>query len=1155
MPSKDITNNFASLRDKILSRNGKEYWRSIDELADTPEFEEFVKREYPVHSEDWNSAFSRRSFVKLMGGTLALAGLSGCVIQPPEKIVPRVRDQEDQLPGKPLFFATAMTLGGIATGLLAESYEGRPIKLEGNPEHPGSLGATDAFAQASLLDMYDPDRSQNITFRGSQSTWQNFMTALRSTVEENRVDGGAGVRFLSETVTSPTLQAQMRQVASELPNSRWYQYEPVNNDNAMAGARMAFGSPVNTVYRFDAADRILTLDKDIFADFNVRYKRDYAKRKNYSEENKQINRLYAVETTMTLTGAKADHRIGVKPSQVAEVAKAIAAAIGVGGASSTYTENAQWIAGVAKDLAAHHGRSIVVAGDNQPPVVHALAHAMNGALGNVGQTVVYTEPLAPFSERTQIEQLRELIADIDAGRVKMLVILGGNPVYNTPADLKLNRARMDSIPLRVHLGTHVDETGELCHWHIPQKHYLETWGDARAYDGTVTLIQPLVERLYDSRSVYELMQVFFRENFDKRDIDILREYWQTQNISAPRAAAAVNASGGSQGPAAVAGTTGPGARIATTGAANTTAASGTNTTGQASAANNSGQTSAANTANRAATTPGTATAPSATNSVPVATSPEQRSPAPVQRAGGSGAATFDDNWRRAIHDGFIANTAAAPRTVTANTGFLTQPAQPMPSGGLEISILPDPCLYDGRFANNGWLQELPNPLNKVTWDNVALVSPNTARRLGLNQANDTDEISGGERPTSFINSKGTNMFADLVTLNYQGAAIQKPVPVWITPGQPDDVVTIFMGGGRTRGGRVATGIGYNAFDVMRSDAMNYGVGTIDPTGAQTTIASTQIHFNLEGRDILRVLDIDVFEATPTKWDQENFYDKSMYYEAYKETYSDQYNTHNKWGMTIDLNSCIGCNACVVACQAENNIPVVGKEQVERSREMHWLRIDTYYAGSDVNNPEGPHFQPVLCQQCEQAPCEVVCPVTATVHNAEGLNDMVYNRCVGTRYCSNNCPYKVRRFNFLLYQDWDTPQYKLMRNPEVSVRSRGVMEKCTYCTQRIAAARIEAQKDGRAIADGEVVTACQAACPTDAIIFGDLNDHNSRVYKAKQDHRNYSLLNELNTQPRTTYLAELKNRNKEMPDYRPLKEPPSHTPSKQEGKPEPGDNGH
>src|SRR5688500_5325374 len=447
------------------------------------------------------------------------------------------------LPGKPLFFATSMSLGGVATGLLAKSFDGRPVKLEGNPEHPGSLGATDALAQASLLDMYDPDRSQEVRFRRTPTTWQNFMRAMRSAIEENRADGGAGVRFLTQTVTSPTLLAQFRQVASAMPNARWYQYEPVNNDNAIAGARLAFGSPVQTIYKYDLADRVLTLDKDIFSDFNVRYIKDYAKRKNLRGDNKQINRLYAVETTMTLTGAKADHRIGVKPSQMPEVAKAIAAALGVSGASSTYTENAQWIAAMAKDLQAHRGRSIVVPGDNQPPIVHALAHAINGALGNAGQTVVYADPFTP-SEKTQVEQLRELIADIDAGRVKMLVILEANPVYDTPADLKLNVDRMNKVPLRIHLGMHLDETGELCHWHVSEKHYLETWSDTRAYDGTVSVIQPLVEPLYDSRSVHEVVQLFFRENFDQKDYDIVRGYWRTQNInvSAPAATAATVAS-------------------------------------------------------------------------------------------------------------------------------------------------------------------------------------------------------------------------------------------------------------------------------------------------------------------------------------------------------------------------------------------------------------------------------------------------------------------------------------------------------------------------------------------------------------------------------------------------------------------------------------
>ncbi len=1066
MPSSSSNQNFALLRDKILSQNGKEYWRSIEEHADTPEFREFIAEEYPHEIEEWDNSLSRRNFVKVMGASLALAGLSGCVIQPPEKIVPYVTSPTGMLPGKPNFFATAMSIGGIATGLLAKSYEGRPVKIEGNPLHPGSQGATDILAQASLLEMYDPDRSQEVTFRGGSGTWATFMTAVRSSIEQNRADGGAGIRFLTQTVTSPTLIDQMARIRAELPNSKWVQYEPVNKDNALAGANLAFGSPAQSVYRFDRAERVLLLDADIFSGFNVGYIKDFTKQRVYSETKKDICRLYCIETTVTITGAKADHRIAVKPSQMAEIAKAVAAAVGVSGAASTYTENQAWIAAMAKDLAAFRGRSLVVAGDNQPAVVHALAHAMNAALGNVDETVIYTEPMSPGTEKLQIEQLRELITEIDAGVVKMLVVLGGNPVYTTPADLKLNGERMAKVPLRVHLGLYADETAEHCQWHIPEKHYLEGWSDSRAYDGTATIVQPLIEPLYGGKNAHEMAQLFLRENFEKKDLDIVKEFWQGQNIAAGAAPVAQAAASPTPAPANTAATPAP-----TNGAAPQT---------------------------------------------------------PAARP--AGAATFEDNWRRALHDGVVLNTASAPKAVTASTAFLSQPsAVPATSGKLEISILPDPTIYDGRFSNNGWLQELPKPLNKITWDNVALISPRTAERLGINVDLDKREYAGGVRGTSFINTKGGNTFSDLVTLTYQGADIQKPVPMWVTPGQPDDVITLFMGYGRNKAGRIGTGIGYNAFDVRRSDAMNSGFGEIAKrAGETTTIASTQIHFNMEGRDLLRVWNLDEYNKDPDVGHQHDEYPKSMYpYEEHQAVY----NKHYKWGMTIDLNSCVGCNACVLACQSENNIPVVGKEQVERSREMHWLRIDTYYGGGDLSNPDGPHFQPVLCQQCEQAPCEVVCPVHATVHSAEGLNDMVYNRCVGTRYCSNNCPYKVRRFNFLLYQDWNTEQYKLMRNPEVTVRSRGVMEKCTYCTQRISMARIEAEKEGRSIRDGEVVTACQAVCPTDAIIFGNMHDENSKIAKTKKDHRNYILLNELNTQPRTTYLAGLKNQNTEMPDHK------------------------
>ncbi|HSK71063.1 MAG TPA: TAT-variant-translocated molybdopterin oxidoreductase [Pyrinomonadaceae bacterium] len=1117
MPSKDSKTNFALLRDQILAqkeKTGKEYWRSVEEFVDAPEFEDFVKREYPNHADEWDDSLSRRHFIKIMGASLALAGLSGCVIQPPEKIVPRVTSQEDFLPGKPLFLATTMTLGGRGVGVLAECYEGRPIKIEGNPEHPGSLGATDVRAQASLLQLYDPDRSQSVNYRGNLGTWQAFSTELRAVIEQNRADGGAGIRFLTETIVSPTLISQFRQIFQELPNARLYQYQPVNEDNATAGAMMAFGAPVNTVYRFDQAQRVLSLQDDIFSSFNVRYTKDYIQRRKFSEQQTDINRLYMVETTVTITGAKADHRLAVKPSQMIEVSKAIAATLGVTGANPNTAgftpEMIEWINVMAKDLQAFRGRSIVTAGDEQPPMVHALAHAMNQALGNVGTTVTYTEPLQPNAEQLQVESLRQLIQEIDAGAVRMLVILGANPVYYTPADLKLNAERMNKIPLRIHLGLYSDETAELCHWHIPEKHYLEMWSDTRAYDGTVSIVQPAVQPLYDpSRSVHEVVQLFLRENFDQRDYDIVRSFWQRQTLT-----------GGSPSAVLTAG--------AKTGATNTTQT-------QPQTAPNANQQATqqqATTQTNQNVKPTPAASPAAAQTGN--TTGGQATTGQNQQAATTAATTnFEDNWRRVVHDGLIPNTASPARTVSANTGFLGQPTIPIANtggGNVEISILPDPTIYDGRFSNNGWLQELPKPLTKITWDNVALISPRTARDLKLNLPKDHNDYAGGDLPYSFINSKGGNLVSDLVRLNYQGAEILKDVPIWVQPGQPDGVITITLGYGRARAGLIGTGIGYNAYDVRRSDAPYYGTGSITPTGGQMHIASTQIHFNMEGRDLLLAYDVENAAAlgNERKKYEEKYagYDKSMYPQY-------EYNGY-KWGMTIDLNNCVGCNACVIACQAENNIPVVGKEQVERSREMHWLRIDAYYKGDDVNNPEGPYFQPVPCMHCELAPCEPVCPVHATVHSAEGLNDMVYNRCVGTRYCSNNCPYKVRRFNFMLYADWDTPQYKLMRNPEVTIRSRGVMEKCTYCVQRIAAARIEAEKDQRKIRDGEILTACQAVCPADAIVFGDLNDETSQVAQLKRDPRDYKLLNvELNTQPRTSYLAALKNYNKEMPDYRAL----------------------
>ena len=1051
MPSKESKTNFALLKEKILRKDGKEYWRSIEEFVDAPEFEDFIKREYPIHAEGWDSSLSRRNFIKVMGASLALAGLSGCVIQPAENIIPYVIQPEEIKPGKPLFFSTAMSLSGVAVGLLGRSNEGRPTKIEGNPDHPGSLGATDIFAQASLLDLYDPDRSQEITYRGEARNWQEFMREIRAKVDENRIDGGAGIRFLTETATSPTLIDQFKRLLEEIPNAKWHQYEPVNNDNVMEGAKIAFGTEAQPIYRYDKAERILSLDEDFFSSFNVRYARDFAKSRAISEKKKKNNRLYAIETTMSLVGAKADHRLALKPSELVEVAMAIAGAFGVSGTSSTNLSDkvSRWIQPMIKDLLEHRGKSLVVVGNNQPPIVHALAHAMNDALENTGQTVEYIESFGASAHKRQKDQLAELIKDIDDGVVKMLVILDSNPVYNTPSDLKLNAERMiKKVPFTVHLGAYKDETGTLSRWHVSGTQYLESWADTRAYDGTVAIAQPLVKPLYGSKSIYEVLQIFFKENFEKKDLEIIQEFWQKSRLESKLVA--------------------------------------------------------------------TSTLPSST----------------------SAPKNFEDSWRKVVHDGLIPNSQAAVKSVSVKTTFLSnfirdnvQMADG--NGKLEIAILPDPCVYDGRFTNNGWLQELPNPLNKITWENVVLISPNTAQELGINQDKRYKDYAGGGLGNAFITTKGGNMESDLLEVTFQGEKIEKAVPAWITPGQPDGVVTLFLGYGRSSGGKVATkdglGIGYNAYSVQKSDAMWFGKGNIVNTKARTTVASTQIHFNIEGRDLLRNWGMEEYEQhlkeNPEKPEKE--YAKSMY----GNEFADLYEKHDRWAMTIDLNSCVGCNACVLACQAENNIPVVGKEQVERSREMHWLRIDSYYGGDDISNPEGPNFQPILCQQCEQAPCEVVCPVHATVHSAEGLNDMVYNRCIGTRYCSNNCPYKVRRFNFLLYQDWDTPQYKMMRNPEVTVRSRGVMEKCTFCTQRISAARIEAAKEGREIRDGEIVTACQAACSTGAIVFGNLKDKDSKVSKKKKDHRNYALLNkELNTQPRTTYLAGIRNQNSAMPDY-------------------------
>jgi MoCo/4Fe-4S cofactor protein with predicted Tat translocation signal len=1020
----------------VIGRDG--WWRTLEEQAGDPAFQERLYNEFPSQIEAITDPVQRRTFLKLMGASLALAGVTACTKQPVEKIVPYVRQPEELIPGKPLFYATSMTLGGVATGLLVESHEGRPTKIEGNPMHPGSLGATDVFAQAAILGLYDPDRSQTLTNLGEIRPWSAFLGAMNAALTAQKPLKGAGLRILTESVSSPTLAAQIRDLLSRFPAAKWHQWDPGSRDNARVGSKTAFGQFVDAQYRFENADVILSLDADFLGcgPGALRYARDFAKRRR-PEDAEHMNRLYVVESMPTSTGARADHRLPMKPSAVHQVTREIAARVGASSGSggpggSTEVVQAfrpaeqKWIAAVAKDLQAHRGRCLVIAGDGQPPAVHALAHALNQSLGNVGRTVLYTQT-AEAEPVNQLESMRDLVADMNGGKVDLLVIVGGNPVYSAPVDLKFADA-LNKVQLRAHLSLYDDETSALCHWQIPEAHFLEAWSDARAYDGTASIVQPLIAPLYSGRSAHEVLAAM-SDRPERSGHDIVRDFWAAQ--------------AGGQTP--------------------------------------------------------------------------QGAPTPQ----------FEANWRRWLHDGVIANSAFAPKTLSVASGSPPPPeatarlaearsareggsrtVETPAASGLEVSFRNDPSILDGRFANNGWLQELPKPITRLTWDNAVITSPATAARL---KATESPAFEGGEHG---------QIIADIVELKFKGQSVRGAL--FAVAGHPDDCVTVHVGYGRTRGGRVAAGAGFNAGAIRTADAYSFGTGVeLGLTGEKFPLACTQYHHLMEGRGMVRAVTRDEYvrdpksvhegmEAPPPKM-------LTMYPEVKYEGY--------KWGMAIDVNSCIGCNACVVGCQSENNIPVIGKDQVLHGREMHWLRVDTYYRG-DTINPET-YFQPVPCMQCENAPCEVVCPVGATAHSHEGLNDMVYNRCVGTRYCSDNCPYKVRRFNFLLYQDFDTPALKLGRNPDVTVRSRGVMEKCTYCVQRINAGKIDAEKGDRRVRDGEIKTACEQACPADAIVFGDLNDPNSRVAKLQGEVRNYALLAELNTRPRTTYLAAVRNVNPEL----------------------------
>ncbi|MES2391747.1 MAG: TAT-variant-translocated molybdopterin oxidoreductase [Acidobacteriota bacterium] len=1052
----------AEVRTKLEGKTGKRFWKHLDELADSPAFQEMVKEEFPrqAGANEWVDSVSRRGFMKVMGASFALAGLAGCTKQPDEPIFPYVKQPEDLVLGKPNYFATAHPFPTGAIPVLVKSEAFRPIKVDGNPEHPMSKGKTDAFTQASLLDLYDPDRSQHPILRGEAATWAAFQEEFAKAVAATK--DGTGVYFLSETITSPTLASQWKAVSAKYPQAKLVQYEPVNGDVGRAASKAAFGDYYDTQYKLEDADVILALDADFlggaaFPGF-LPMAAAYAERHRY-EEGKTMNRMYVVETMPTVTGFKAEHRLGLKPSEVEHFLGLLSDIAGMGKTNSeaNYDNNQlndvrNFALAVYKDLKAANGRAAVVVGPQSSASAHAMALALNASLGAEGKTVFYTQPLAAVPS-VQGDDLKALVADMNAGKVQWLVMLGVNPVYNAPADLNFAQA-LTKVPTTVSLSSHVDETAFGTTWHINKAHYLEMWSDARAYDGTISIIQPMIAPLYGGVSAHDVLQSLL-----------------DPSISAYNAVVAN---------------------------------------------------------------------------------------AKTYITGGD----FATAWRKALHDGWVDGTAFAPKTLGAAKSAGQIGTGSVGGGEIEISFRSDPSLYDGRYGNNGWLQELPKQVTNLSWDNAALMSLDLMERLKIEEN-------------------------EAIELELNGVKIL--APVLGQPGHPDGCVTLHLGLGRgIEAGRVGAGVGISAYQLRTSDKqLSAGNLIVRPGKGTYDLCVTKVHniehrgsfgqqdleqklsdkqgtYSLAGheaaeRSIIRYATLVEAMANP-KYAHEGTFDangnsnghtvvnkvgynpqgeavpheESFWPDAWRYDKQEVVGTgervlQNKWGISIDLNSCVGCNACIVSCYAENNIPVVGREQVKVGRDMQWLRIDTYFEG-DLHAPRA-HFQPMMCQHCESAGCEQVCPVGATVHTPEGLNVMVYNRCVGTRYCSNNCPYKVRRFNFLLYsyngQDYDQESLKFMRNPEVSVRSRGVMEKCSYCVQRIEAVKIEADKENRAIRDGEVITACQQACPTDAIVFGNLNDPNSRVAKLKASERDYQVLADLNYRPRTSYTAGVINPNPEL----------------------------
>ena len=986
----------------LSKQKGKDYWRSLDQLAGSREFKEILAREFPEGASEMKNPLTRRNFLTLMSASIALAGLTACR-RPVEKIVPFVKAPEEMIPGIPEYYASTLPLGTAAYGVVVESHEGRPTKIEGNEKHPSTLGHSNTWMQASVLDLYDPDRSQRPVHQGKEQGWADFIAFWKSLYPQYQQNKGKGLAVLIDSYASPTIARLKAEFLKLYPAAAWTCYAPVSQENIYRGIEWATGQVYHPAYHLENAAVILSLDADFLLteDENIRNTRGFAAGRRVKSVQDKMSRLYVVEPSYSATGGMADHRLRVNNSQLTAFFIALLKEVENSGLNLPFQPDPyldqtsgfdkKWINALAGDLMKNRGRGLVVAGRRQPPFLHMLVYLLNHALGNIGQTVTYRD--LSDTEESNLSGLSGLAKNIREGQVETLIILGGNPAYNSPADLDFSQL-LSQVKNSIHLSTSRDETSQQVSWHIPLSHYLESWGDARAAEGTLSLIQPLIAPLFDSHSIIELLYLI-NHGEEKSGYQLVRKTWES-------------------------------------------------------------------------ILPGTAR---------------------------------EEHWRRVLHDGVLAGSqlpelspAVDKRSVERAFSGTTVKSEKPGKESLEVIFQASPAVFDGRYANNGWLQELPDTVTKLTWDNAALLSPATAQALDLKNE-------------------------DLIVLTL--AERELAMPVWILPGQADFCVSLPLGYGRTAAGRIGNGSGFNTYRLRTVSACDAAQGlTVRKTNDTYALSSTQDHSSMEGRPLVREATLGEYREKP------DFAGEMVEHPPLQSLWQEHsYDTGYQWGMSIDLNACTGCNACTIACQSENNIPVIGKEQVKNGREMHWIRIDRYFSGS-LNDPQMV-YQPVGCQQCEMAPCEQVCPVAATVHDAEGLNVMTYNRCVGTRYCSNNCPYKVRRFNFFNYTNQYPETIKMVQNPDVTVRSRGVMEKCTYCLQRISEAKINAKNEGREVTDGEIKTACQQACPADAIVFGNIRDPQSAVSEAKKNNRRYEMLGELNLKPRTSYLARLRNPNPEL----------------------------